>query len=241
MMKEYYKHPRLYLKDPLQPGASLSLSREQAHYLKNVLRKAQGDIVRVFNGRDGEWVSQIMELHKKGGCLTVGECLKPQPERNGRLHLYFAPIKKQRMDILIEKAVELGVGEFHPVMTSRTENRKLNKERLEAQIFEAAEQCERLEIPVLHEAAPLLQVLKARREYPLYVGLEREETKSLAQQNLGPEIGFLIGPEGGFDDNEIESIKASNAVTVSLGEAVLRAESAAIVCLTWAMLAKQRA
>jgi 16S rRNA (uracil1498-N3)-methyltransferase len=241
MIKEYYKHPRLYLKDRISENAVLSLSENQAHYLKNVLRNNVGDIIRLFNGKDGEWAARILSFEKKSGSVQIFEKLKEQPRTKGRVHLYFAPIKKQRMDILMEKAVELGVDEFHPVITHRTENRKLNIERLEAQIFEAAEQCERLELPVLHPAIMLPQVLRTKRDHTLFACLEREESAQFCALDIPEKAGFLVGPEGGLDDEEIELIRRSDVKPVSLGDAVFRAETASIVCLTHAMLLKQRA
>ncbi len=241
MMKEYYKHPRLYLKDPIAKNMELPLSADQVHYLKNVLRKGAGDFVRLFNGKDGEWIARISGLEKKGGLAKAESQLRAQGAVTQRIHLFFAPIRKQRLDILIEKAVELGVSEFHPVITRRTENRKLNMERLNAQIFEAAEQCERLELPILHEAADLPRVIRATRPYPVFACLERDGASPLSARHFGAEFGFLIGPEGGFDDDEIAMIRASGAQSVSLGEAVLRAETAAIACLSYAKLSAAEA
>lgn len=238
MIKEYYKHPRLYLKETLSEGAHISLPEDALHYVRNVMRMKIGDILRIFNGQDGEWVASIEKLDKKAGVLSVGQLLRPQPAEKGRIHLYFAPIKKNRMDILIEKAVELGVDEFHPVLTHRTENRHLNFERLTAQIHEAAEQCERFTIPVLHTPVSLDTVLVRKLPYTVLVALEREVASQITEITFEDELGFIVGPEGGFDDDEIAKITASPIKPVTLGDTVLRAETASIVCLTWAMLSR---
>jgi 16S rRNA (uracil1498-N3)-methyltransferase len=240
MMKEYYKYPRLYLNMPLYESANCPLSPEQAHYLRVVLRKGQGDIVRVFNGRQGEFIAEIEVAGKRDANLILRTQRCQQEEGARALHLYFAPIKKQRLDMLIEKAVELGVTHLHPILTARTENRKLNMERLQAQILEAAEQSERLSIPVLHEMKSLQGALRDVRAFPLLACLERGTATPLSEIQMGEETGFLIGPEGGFDDEEIDIIlKAQDVQAVSLGRNVLRAETAAFSCLAYAQLSKQ--
>lgn len=235
-MKEYYKHPRLYLKAALKENTILPLEEGQVHYLRTVLRKNVGDLVRVFNGADGEWLCAIQKLEKREGVITAQKCLRVQKTNQSNIHLYFAPIRKHRLDILIEKAVELGVSEFHPVITNRTENRNFNKERLQAQIFEAAEQCERLEIPQLHTPVTLAAALKEGRGFPLYAALERGDAPPLSAQRIEGDAGFLIGPEGGFDEEEMQAILSAAVTPITLGEAVLRAETAAILCLAYCRL-----
>lgn len=239
VMTNIYKYARLYLNGALEENSKLRLDSEQAHYLRNVLRKTVGDKVRVFNGRDGEWLARIDALGKKEAELVPEECLRVQSVRSsGRLHLCFSPIKKHRMDFLIEKAVELGVTDFHPILTNRTENRKINEDRLRAQIIEAVEQSERLDVPLLHSMEKLPVFLGASTlGVPVYACIERAGAMNLAKADLSGGAAFLIGPEGGFDPEEISSIKNTRSVyPVDLGQEILRAETACLACLSYAKL-----
>lgn len=239
IMTNIYKYARLYLNGGLKENSPLHLDTDQAHYLRNVLRKAVGDKIRVFNGKDGEWLARIDTLGKKDAVLMPEECLRVQEARaTGKLHLCFAPIKKHRMDFLIEKAVELGVTDFHPILTNRTENRKINEERLRAQIIEAAEQSERLDVPRLHPMEKLPVFLRAGKlDVPVYACIERAGAMPLAKVDLSRAAAFLVGPEGGFDPDEIAAIKNIKSVhPVDLGQEILRAETACLACLSYAKL-----
>ncbi len=233
ILKDYIKCPRLYVEDDLIGETEIIIHDMQTHYLKNVLRKNEGDQLRLFNGRHGEWIANITNISKKQTCAILSENLKEQPTREHRIHLLFSPIKKNRMDMLIEKAVELGATDLHPIITQNTENRKLNQDRLLAQIIEAAEQCERLDLPALHPELPLKKLLEGwNAPQALFVALERApNTMHLARATDHAYI--LIGPEGGFTEQEQELMLGHNAVTaISLGEHILRAETAALKALS---------
>lgn len=237
MSDHIYKYPRLYLNPELAVAARISLASEQAHYLKNVLRRGAGDFVRVFNGRDGEWLAAIVSADKRGMVLDVRDCLRPQLEPRVSCHLYFSPIRKQRMDFLVEKAVELGVTALTPALMHRTEARIINEDRIRAQIIEAAEQCERMDIPALLPVRSLPDILKQARDIPLYVCLERGVGVGLKSLDLSGGAAFLIGCEGGFDPQEAEAIRCAKGVmTVDLGADILRAETAALACLAYMKL-----
>ena len=135
MNNDYTKSPRLYVSNDLADKGIVPLSKEHAHYLLSVLRKTDGDLVRVFNGRHGEYVAQLCPLTKKSGELRDLKQIRPQPDSGHQIHLYFAPIKKDRLSFLIEKAVELGVTDLHPVITAHTENRKPNIEKIHSYII----------------------------------------------------------------------------------------------------------
>ncbi len=237
MTLDLSKAPRLYVTQDLQPEALIVLPDTQAHYLKNVMRHEPGDDVRVFNGRDGEWHAVIELLEKKKAVLKLVAPTREQPPARRPVHLLFAPIKKPRLEWLIEKAVELGATDLHPVITQHTEMRQMNTERTQAQIIEAAEQCERLDIPTLHDITPIKSKLgNWPKDIPLLVGLERADAP-LVKNTLpatGP-LAFLIGPEGGWSAEERQWPENLPFLKpVSLGPDILRAETAVAYVLVTA-------
>lgn len=231
MQNSITKSPRLYTELDLMQGGVLELPKEQAHYLKNVLRKTEGDQLRLFNGRDGEWLYTLSALGKKSAEACAREQTRPQTALSRKIHAYFPPIKKTRMDFMIEKAVELGVTDLHPIITQNTETRKINEERVKAQIIEAAEQCERLDLPVLHPLADMFTALKSC-DTPVYAAVERiDAPRHVADERA--DIAVLIGPEGGFTAEEIERMTALPQIkAVSLGDNILRAETALLKLLS---------
>lgn len=241
-MTEPFK-ARLHVTDSLIAGGSVMLADDQAHYLRHVLRLEAGQAVALFNGRDGEWRAVIAEAGKKGVRLDVTAQLRPQPETASDIWLCFAPIKQGRIEIIVEKATELGVGRLLPVITRRTQMQKVNAERLAAHAREAAEQCERLDVP---EVAPSVTLEKLLQDWPvhrrLFLCAERSDAPSLltAAKGEGP-CALLIGPEGGFAPEELQQIAAlPQVVTVSLGPRILRAETAAIAALAILHAARQK-
>jgi 16S rRNA (uracil1498-N3)-methyltransferase len=235
-MTEDFKLPRLYTPDQnYSVGASFTLSPDQAHYLRNVMRTKEGQNIRVFNSKDGEWLASLTTQGKKAAELTLSKRLKPQPTDTGRTHLLFAPIKKNRMDILIEKAVELGVTDFHPLLTQNTEVRKINTKRLNAQIIEAAEQCERFAIPTLHsdETPPTLdKILSNWDSGTIHAALERHDAPHIKDISFDKDKTFLIGPAGGFTAEEKNMLSTHDKIQpISLGDTIYRVETAALFCL----------
>jgi len=244
MTERVWTYPRILVDDDLKNGTTIPLSKAHAHYFKNVLRKQDGDQIRLFNTRDGEWLAALTNLSKKSGEASLTQQTRTQdetPDKNSKTSLFFAPIRKSRMDMLIEKAVELGVTDLHPILTARTQNTKLKNERIESQIREAAEQCERLSIPTLHA---MVNIKNLTTEQTIHACIERDEEReeflfigNLREQNLA----FLVGPEGGFTDEEISMLCAMpNINPISLGKRIYRAETASIVCLTHATLLNQK-
>ena len=228
MESDVSKSPRIYVDQDLTDGGSIELADQHVHYLLKVLRLEEGEPVRVFNGRDGEFIGEVRPESKKQAALDNLTLLYEQPEPRHDIHLYFAPIKKDRLQFLIEKAVELGVTDLHPVITTHTENRKPNMEKAQAYIIEAAEQCERMDIPALH---PIKNMVACHFHSPTFAAIEREEYGMF--ESSQSEIGILIGPEGGFSDEErglLNSIAQTRAV--SLGPRILRADTAAVTLLS---------
>ncbi len=232
-MGDYTKTPRLYLDQPLSSGQGLMIEGDQHHYLKNVMRVHIGDVMRLFNPKDGEYAGRIEAIDKKIINVTLEQQLRAPKKLQRKIHLLFAPIKKERMDYLIEKSVELGATDLHPILTQNTDMRKINIERLRAQIIEAAEQCERIDIPALHAPQDLFAALAVwNKSVPFYAALERYDAVSLKSLKIEGDCAILIGPSGGFTDEEKSKIAGLSFVKpVSLGESVLRSETAAAAAL----------
>ncbi len=222
--------PRLYVDTQLGEGVAVQVDGNAAHYLISVMRVKPDDIVLLFDGRSGEWAARARDIRKRDLMLDCVTQTKP-PETTPDFWLCCVPIKKGRIDLVAEKACELGVARLQPVLTRRAVVDKLNFDRLHAHLVEAAEQCGRTALPDLAEMMKLDALL---RDWPL------ERHLFFADESGGAPIGralaahpgpaaFLIGPEGGFDPQERDSIRAHPAaVPVSLGPRILRAETAAI-------------
>jgi len=230
MHHEFFKLPRLYSAESLESQNQVLLGEEQTHYLKNVLRQKQGHAVRLFDGKTGEYLFTIDEIDKKKTVLSLKQKITDQPTAQKQIHLFFAPIKKSRLDWMIEKTVELGVHHFHPIITQNTEVRKVNENRMRSHILEAAEQCERFDIPTLHAITPLDKKLSDWPDIPVFSALERFDGITSNDAQTPEEFAFLIGPEGGFTDNEKETL-SQKTTPIYLGETILRCETAAIKTL----------
>jgi 16S rRNA (uracil1498-N3)-methyltransferase len=221
--------PRLYVDQPLSQGTALILDGAPANYLGNVLRLGQGAQVKLFDDRTGEWLAEVAEAGKKRVTLTVLQHLRdrePVPD----LWLLFAPIKRGRIDWLVEKATELGVARLVPVLTRRTIVERLNLDRLRAHIVEAAEQCERTTLAELAEPQKLAALLAAWPAERLLIFADEAGGLPLAAEP-GP-AAILIGPEGGFTDEERKAIRAlKQARPTSLGPRILRADTAALAAV----------
>lgn len=228
MPEEFHHFPRLYLSLPLKAGECLLLPEGQGHYLKNVLRRGEGDGVRLFNAAHGEWVARLRLQGKKAVTAEVAGQIRPPVVAGAELHLFFSPIKKDRNDLLIEKAVELGVTHLHPVLFHRTIVREVKVERVEAQIIEAAEQCERMDIPALSPVMDLRKALAGwESEAPLYAAIERSNAEPLPVKNAARICGYLVGPEGGITPDEQEFLCSKSFIKpVTLGPRILRSETA---------------
>ena len=222
----------------LSADQKIDLSKEQIHYLGTVLRRKVGDELRIFNGGNGEWRAKIVELSRKAGAIMCTEQLrtpKPMPD----IWLCFAPVRKHRTAFIIEKGTELGVSEFHPLQTERTQFPKLNVEKARLQAVEAAEQTERLDVPIVHPSykygiASFLS--QWPRDRPLIFADEAGDAQpALTVLNDMPQnsAAILIGPEGGFTQIERELLRAEEfVVPVSLGPRILRADTASLSLLT---------
>ena len=236
--KASFTRLRLYVDDDLTTGMALPLSRDQSHYLQNVMRRGEGDRVALFNGRDGEYWAQIVAAKRGAVIVEAAEQLRPQtPEPD--LWLAFAPIKRAALAFLTAKATELGVSKLIPVLTARTNSERVNTKRLRANAIEAAEQSERLSVP---EIAEPLKFQKLLRDWPvdrrLLVGDQTRTGRPVAEiarqlaQTPGS-LAVMTGPEGGFAPDELDQLGELPFVTsIGLGPRVLRADTAALAALS---------
>jgi len=221
---------RLYVTAPLSAGTAVETTAQQAHYLGTVMRRRAGDPLALFNGRDGEWLAHIDSVRRDRAKLAVDRRLREQvPEPD--LWLAFALLKRDATDLVVQKATELGVAAIRPVMTAHSNATRVNLARLAAIAIEAAEQSERLTVPELCQPQPLPALLTSwpvgRR---LIVAVERTHAPQILPVT-GPSA-LLVGPEGGFDPVELETLRAHPFVTAcSLGPRILRADTACIAGL----------
>jgi 16S rRNA (uracil1498-N3)-methyltransferase len=232
--------PRLYIPVDLKPGVTVTADERTTHYLRNVMRRSAGDAVFVFNGRAGEFTSEIVEIGKRGVSLLVTALRRPQMDVPD-LWLCFAPLKKDAVDFLVEKSTELGVAAFQPVLTQHTTATRLNLQRLEANAIEASEQTERLTLPEIRQPktlAALLQAWPAERQLILCAesGPAAPIADALSALKLSMSKShswaILCGPEGGFARSELDLLSNLPFVTpVGLGPRILRADTAALTAL----------
>jgi len=230
-----FRKPRLFVDDALTPQASVALTREQSNYLGNVLRLSAGETILVFNGRDGEWQASISGRKRPDG-LTITARTRPQ-DRLPDLAYVFAPLKHARLDYMVQKAVEMGVSSLQPVLTRFTQVSRVNGERMRANVIEAAEQCGILSIADVAEPVPLDRYLSGREERRLLVFCDEAADVTNPLQALGGEpatdgIDILIGPEGGFAEEERAILlRQPRSLRLSLGPRILRADTAGVAAL----------
>lgn len=227
---------RLFLDAPLTPGASVTLTREQANYLLNVLRLKQGDAILVFNGREGEFLARLDAVTKKSAALRIEERRRAQQD-GPDLHYLFAPLKHARLDYMVQKAVEMGASCLRPVITARTQVHRVNADRMRANAIEAAEQCGVLSLPEIDELRDLDAVLAAWPDDRLLVFCDEDApvadpVAALTARRPQGKLAVLVGPEGGFDERERRSLlRLPAALPISLGPRILRADTAAVAAL----------
>jgi 16S rRNA (uracil1498-N3)-methyltransferase len=230
-----FRTTRLYVDAPLAQGGLVALDRGQAHYLTTVMRLKAGEGVLVFNGRDGEWCATI-EGAKRAAVLRVGARTRPQSDA-GDLHYLFAPLKSARLDYMVQKAVEMGASRLQPVLTRHGQIGRVNLDRMRANAIEAAEQCGVLSPPDIAPPVALSGVLAAWRPDRYLVFCDEAAETADPLQALGAvpprsPLAVLIGPEGGFaDDERLALLKLPNVIRLALGPRILRADTAAVAAL----------
>jgi 16S rRNA (uracil1498-N3)-methyltransferase len=230
-----FRAQRLFVDADLTVGAVIPCSRDQANYLRNVLRLAANDEILVFNGRDGEWRARLAEVGKRDCSLKPVQQVRPQ-EMGPDLDYLFAPLKRARLDYMVQKATEMGVARLRPVRTRRTIAERVNVDRMRANVIEAAEQCGILRLPQVLEPDRLERVVAAwDPSRALIFCDEGSEVKNpieaLSAVARGP-VAVLLGPEGGFSTEERGLLLAkAYTIRLSLGPRMLRADTAAVAAL----------
>lgn len=226
---------RLHVEAPLRVGAEIQGTPRHAHYLGTVLRRGPGDTLALFNGTDGEWEATIATLRKDRIRFRLGPRLRPPAAEEGPV-LVFAAVKREAMDLIVEKATELGAAALWPAITARSNVSRVGVERLRAIAIEAAEQCGRLTVPEVAAARPLASIIGDwPAERTLLVADESHAAPPLAAVLAGRApalLALLTGPEGGFEPAELDALRRRPFVlTAALGPRILRAETAAIAGL----------
>jgi 16S rRNA (uracil1498-N3)-methyltransferase len=243
MARYDFRTPRLFVAAPLGAGLAVTPEAGQVHYLTDVMRMAAGDPVLVFNGEDGEWRARLAGAKRKT-VLEVEDQTRPQPAP-GRLHYLFSPLKRARLDYMVQKAVEMGVSHLHPVMMRHTQAERVNLDRMRANAIEAAEQCGILAIPAIAAPCDFPAALAALGDGCRLVFCDEDAPGgdpvaalrggpggAEPGGDLGAEIAVVIGPEGGFADEERAMLlRRPHMSRIALGPRILRADTAAVAAL----------
>ena len=230
-----FRAQRLFIDHDLWSGVRVALSREHSNYLLNVLRLGGGDAIRVFNGRDGEWMTVLALVSRRDASLDVTRQLRPQAS-GPDIDYLFAPLKRSRLDYMVQKATEMGVARLRPVMTHHTNAERINLDRMRANAIEAAEQCGVLRIPEVAPPEKLAKVLEAWNPARRLIFCDEgapiaDPIAALCAAAPGP-LAVLIGPEGGFSaDERATLIAAPWSIRIALGPRIMRADTAAVAAL----------
>lgn len=235
MARYDFNAQRLFVEADLAEAATVACDAAQANYLKNVLRLKAGDPILLFNGRDGEWRATMADPGKRGASLSVATMVRGQ-DQGPDIDYLFAPLKRSRLDYMVQKATEMGVARLRPVLTRHTIAERVNVDRMRANVIEAAEQCGVLRIPDVEGPERLDRVIgqwdAARGLVFCDEGSDlRSPLETLGGLEPGP-LAVLVGPEGGFDEDERALLSSKPFVTrISLGPRILRADTAAVAAL----------
>ena len=231
-----FRATRLYVDAPLDTGRAVAFDRDQANYLVNVLRLGRGDALLLFNGRDGEWQANLAVAGKRNVSAIVAARTRGQT-REGSLHFLFAPLKHARLDYLVQKAVEMGAARLQPVITRHTQVTRVNLDRMRANVIEAAQQCGVLAVPAVAEPQTFEEVVAATDRLLVFCDEEADVKDPLAalagtRASPGTPVALLIGPEGGFAEEERAALlERPKVVRIALGPRILRADTAAVAAL----------
>ena len=234
---------RLYMKGKLEVHKEIKIDSKQFHYLTNVMRRKRDDILLIFNEIDGEFITKIINVSKKNMTIKLLQKTK-EPEKKVDIWVIFALVKKNPTDLIVQKATELGASCLIPVLTERTITRNINLKRMEEIAIEASEQCERITIPEIKPIQKLDDMINSwNQSRKIFYGDEtvrnQKEKETLKKKALYHSSGaILIGPEGGFSQNEISFLKSKEfIIPINLGPRILRSDTAVVSGLIfWHMI-----
>ena len=227
---------RIYLDKKLNIGLDLILEKEDTHYLNNVMRLREGDNVFLFNSKDGEFKGEIVSFDKKKIKVRLNSKIE-NTNKPGKISLIFSLIKSSKLDYLIQKCTEIGVKSFVPVISEKSVAKNLNIKRTEKIIKESCEQSNQLILPVIHEVEKLEKKLKSFDKNSIIffadINSSNNKIEAVHENNKNHEFYLLVGPEGDFSLKERDLLNSmSNCIPISLGQNILRSETAAVVGLT---------
>jgi 16S rRNA (uracil1498-N3)-methyltransferase len=222
---------RVYSENKISTGDFIFKNKDKVHHISKVLRLKGGDDLLIFNQESGEFFASIKAIKKSEITLDVKKFIRKKSEKRS-VTIAFSPIKPDRVRFLIEKCTEIGCTKFMPVITDRTIIKKVNEEKIYSYIIGASEQSCRVSLPEIQQPTSLKALVAENREKMLFCD-ERENTQSISQVKIDGDITILTGPEGGFSDEERKMLHLNQYTSpVTLGENILRAETAAIVALS---------
>ncbi len=232
----YHKFPRLYVLDSLKTGLEVIISKQQSHYLVSVMRRKLSEKVILFNGKDGEFLSEITEANKNAVILKITnqtKLFKKCPD----IQLFYCPVKNAKNEFIVQKATELGVSLIQPIICERSVKTKINKDKLKLVAMEASEQCERLEVPMVNDLMNFGDAVETLKDHIIIfcdeTGQGDTSYQALSKLERDKKYAIFIGPEGGFSDSEIEKIYSlENKCAIGLGPRILRADTAIITALS---------
>ncbi len=227
---------------PALEGELVELPAEEAHHAAHVLRMQVGDHIGLLDGHGTRATATLVVVDKRGVTARIIGRRVEAVERRARIHLAVAPTKQQdRIEWLVEKAVEVGVDRITPLLTSRTERARLRTDRLQRVAIAAMKQSQRAWLPQMDEPIALGDLLKQPLPAQRYFGwCEGEHTSLMQVYSPNSDALVLIGPEGDFTPEEAEQLRTAACTAVSIGKARLRTETAALAACTWMSLAQQR-
>tara|TARA_B100001057_G_scaffold10088_1_gene9537 strand:- start:477 stop:1178 length:702 start_codon:yes stop_codon:yes gene_type:complete len=218
---------RLFFSKSLSTDMTAQLDKSQSHYVSKVMRVKENEVFSLFN-KDGEWEAKIILISKSVVEFKITKQIK-QKENTKELWLAFSPIKSNYQNFMIQKATELGVTKFLPIIFDRTVVRKINKDRLEKIIIEACEQSNRINIPIVEEIIDLNTFLKTNSIDLIFTDLNSKNKKIDKKKLTDKPVCIIVGPEGDFSEAEREEILAfEGAQPLKINENILRSETAVI-------------
>ena len=223
---------RVFVKDHLEKGQALTLDQRAAHYLFHVLRCQEGEYISIFN-ESSEWLSQIDKINSKDVQISIEKNIKSADKRQD-ITLYFSPIKKNQTELVIQKCTEIGVTNFQPVLMERTNFSSFNIDRLSLIAIEAIEQSEQMKIPSIYEPIKFEELISRDQKdnITLVCSVEGNSNsiRNVLKNHSALNYSLMVGPEGDFSESEMNNLKnKGNYFMVSLGDTVLKSETASII------------